>query len=308
MKYLANSPRTLLGTCLLSVALVAGCGSRSGEQKIALAGTGGAPGKAMATSTPTLSPAQQVARKKAAAQAKQRAEAQRMRAAMAIPGWARGKVLRHVPVKAGNKVFALTFDDGPWPRSTRQILRILKQHDAKATFYVVGQEVRARPKIAREIYEAGHALGNHSWSHPSRPRSPISEVTRTNAEVKRAVGVEPTSFRPPYGILARMAHEAQREGQPVLLWSADSHDWRQPGASRIASRILSQASPGGVALLHDGGGHRNQTVAALPVILRGLQARGYKLVTIPELLRHRYVAPKTSRAKKSAKKTASKHG
>jgi chitin deacetylase len=88
-----------------------------------------------------------------------------------------------------------------------------------------------------------------------------------------------------------MARQARKEVEAVLIWSADSGDWNRPGSARIARRILSQASPGGIALMHDGGGNRSQTVAALPVIIRGLKERGYRFVTIPELMQRRYIAP-----------------
>lgn len=221
-----------------------------------------------------------------------------------IPVWAQGKVLNDVPVRPGDKPFALTFDDGPWPEYTEEILQILAEHQAKATFYMVGEVVREYPKIALKVRDAGHAIGNHSWSHPSRPRDAAAQVQRTNAQIKKVVGFTPTTFRPPYGLLKNgMAKEAMKQRQAVLIWSADSGDWKKPGAQRIANRIINQATPGGVALMHDGGGTRAQTVAALPIVLRELKARGYRFVTVPELLRLRYVAP--PKPKPTPKPTAS---
>ncbi|MDF2439727.1 MAG: peptidoglycan-N-acetylglucosamine deacetylase [Abditibacteriota bacterium] len=222
-----------------------------------------------------------------------------------IPAWAQGRVLNDVPVKPGDKVFALTFDDGPWPVYTRQILRILKEHDVRATFFMVGSVVRAYPKIAREVKAAGHAIGSHSWSHASRPRNAVAEIQRTNLAL-REIGVRNTMFRPPYGLLKNgMARQALKEKQAVFIWSADSNDWRKPGARRIANSVLNQATPGGIALLHDGGGAREGTVAALPRILSKLKERGYRLVTLPELLSRRYIAPpKPRKSKKPAPKKA----
>lgn len=208
-----------------------------------------------------------------------------------IANWAQGRVLNEVPVRSGNKVFALTFDDGPWPIYTRQILRILKENNVKATFFMVGSVVREYPKIAREVVAQGHAVGSHSWSHPSRPRNAVAEIQKTNVAL-REIGVRNTMFRPPYGLLKNgMAQQALKEKQAVFIWSADSHDWKKPGARRIANAILNQATPGGIALMHDGGGAREGTVAALPIIISELKARGYKLVTVPELLKHRYIVP-----------------
>ena len=211
-----------------------------------------------------------------------------------IPQWSHGKKFSEVPVRATDKVFALTFDDGPWPEYTRQMLEILAEKDVKATFFMVGQEVSRRPEIAREVRDAGHAIGNHSWDHPSRPRDPKMQVERTDSAIEKAVGFRPTIFRPPYGIMASMARISEAEGDAVLLWSADSEDWRKPGANTIAQRIIAQAHPGGISLMHDGGGTRAQSVAALPVIIDTLRERGYRFVTVPELLRLRYVAPKAT--------------
>lgn len=219
-----------------------------------------------------------------------------------IPKWAQGKIINDVRVKPGQKVFALTFDDGPWPEYTEQVLSVLKQFKVKATFFMVGQEVQRRPEIARAVRDAGHAVGTHSWDHPIRPRSAVDQIRRTDAIIKKTLGFQPTCFRPPYGALKNgMARQAMKQKQAVLIWSADSNDWRKPGSSRIASRVINQASPGGIALLHDGGGNRPQTLAALPEIISTLQSRGYRFVTIPELLKMRYVAPRKTATKKKTK-------
>ncbi|MBV9468399.1 MAG: polysaccharide deacetylase family protein [Abitibacteriaceae bacterium] len=216
---------------------------------------------------------------------------------LSIPTWAQGAVIHKVPVRPGEKVFALTFDDGPWPEYTREVLRILAANNIKATFFMVGHEVRARPDVARAVRDAGHAIGNHSWDHPSRPRDPVGQVERTDQAIEKALGFRPTIFRPPYGLLKNgMARQAEQEKDAVLIWSADCADWKKPGAGSIASMIISQASPGGIALMHDGGGDRHQTVEALPRIINTLRERGYRFVTIPELLRMRYINPYAPKA------------
>lgn len=275
---------------LLSLAAVAGCSSTppTGMQQSVLAGVAPA---ATATPIPTPTPD----------------PLEKFRKAHRIPTWAQGKVINDVPVKPGDKPFALTFDDGPWPEYTQQILNILAQHNAKATFYMVGQMVQEYPKLAVQVRDAGHAIGNHSWSHPSRPKDPVAQIQRTNAQIKKVVGFTPTTFRPPYGLLKNgMAREAMKQKQAVLIWSADSNDWRKPSAERMARTIINQATPGGVALFHDGGGARHNTVRALPIILRELKARGYRFVTVPELLNMRYVAPPKPKAtqKQSSKSQA----
>ena len=231
-------------------------------------------------------------------------------AARDIAAWARGKEVSSVPVNPKNKVFALTFDDGPWPEYTRKILAILKANKVKATFFMVGQEVSRRPEIAREVRDAGHSIGNHSWDHPSRPRDPIAQVMRTDAIIKKELGFRPTIFRPPYGIMKNgMAGQAMKLHDPVLLWSADSEDWKKPGADKIVSNVVNYAHPGGISLMHDGGGARYQDVEALPIIISTLRSQGYRFVTIPELLKlrdanaaARETAKKTSKRKKKAKR------
>jgi chitin deacetylase len=222
---------------------------------------------------------------------------------VSIPQWARGKVVNHVPVQRREKVIALTFDDGPWPRYTKEVLQVLASRNVKATFFMVGQEVQRRPALVREVHAAGHVVGNHSWDHARKPRNPRDEVFRTDAAIKKATGVESSLFRPPYGQMKNgMAAQAMRDGQCVVIWSADSADWKHTRADSITQRILRQASPGGIVLMHDGGGNRGSTVAALPRIIDTLRKRGYRFVTVPELLTLRHLEPKKPRPKSKVKK------
>jgi chitin deacetylase len=229
-----------------------------------------------------------------------------LRRAHQLPNWAKKQILHKVHVRPGEKVFALTFDDGPWPVYTRRILRVLAENDVKATFFMVGDVVRHHAELAREVRDAGHAIGNHSWNHPSRPRNPVGQVRDTDTEIEKVLGLRPTLFRPPYGIVKNgMAAQAMREGDAVIIWSADSSDWRHRSSSQIASTIIRQASPGGIALMHDGGGNRAATAAALPTIISTLRERGYRFVTVPELLRMRYV-PLVKAKPKAKSKAATK--
>lgn len=189
-------------------------------------------------------------------------------------------------VETKQKVFALTFDDGPDPSYTPKILRILKEKKAPATFFMVGQMVRAHAPTGKLVAQAGHPIGGHSWTHPMRTKSPVMEIERTNAMLKEKLNVVPTMFRPPYGILKNgLAREASKHSEDVILWSADSSDWKRgSSAASIKNNVLRSLTPGGIALMHDGGGNRSSTVAALPGIIDGIRNRGYKLVTVPELL------------------------
>lgn len=213
-------------------------------------------------------------------------------AAQAIPSWARATVFHRVKTSTQDKCIALTFDDGPWPGSTKKILQVLEEHHAKATFFMIGGQIREYPAIARAVRDAGHAIGNHSWNHPSRPRDSKAQVEKTDRAIREVLQITPTLFRPPYGIETNgMAKWAKQAKEAVLIWSVDTADWRRPGASRIASRAVRGASPGAIILMHDGGGDRRQTVAALPEILDALEKKGYRFVTIPELLGRRKEEP-----------------
>lgn len=179
------------------------------------------------------------------------------------------------------KCVALTFDDGPGPY-TRTLLRHLAAYDAHATFFVVGQNVVARPKVVRDAVAAGHEIGNHTWSHPDltrlSPKAIRSQLARTDHAVEAATGVVPDLVRPPYGAwdkaVRRQAH------RPLVLWSVDTLDWRYRNSARVARVSLKQVRPGSVILFHD---IHPTTVKALPRVLKGLTERGYRFVTVGEL-------------------------
>jgi peptidoglycan-N-acetylglucosamine deacetylase len=182
---------------------------------------------------------------------------------------------------------ALTFDDGPWPHSTAQILAILTQRQAPATFFVVGRQVQRYPALVRQELAAEMAVGHHSYSHPQ----PFDHLppARLRAEIARGrrslppLGVHPVGFRPPGGAASpAVVAAAQQVGDPTVLWSVDPADWH-PGvtADQLVQRVLAAARPGAVVLLHDGGGNRSATVAALPAIIDGLRRLGLTLTTVP---------------------------
>jgi peptidoglycan/xylan/chitin deacetylase (PgdA/CDA1 family) len=186
---------------------------------------------------------------------------------------------------------ALTFDDGPHPCYTPQVLAILQKYGVKATFFCVGQSVAAYPDIVKEAYAAGHVIANHSWSHPNMAlfsRSRIrSELTRTSEVIEQAIGVRPIFFRPPYGAFsAQVLKQADGLGLTTVIWNIRATDWSKPGVDVIAKRILKRSVHGGIILLHDSGGDRSQTVAALPDIIVGLQQRGFTFVTLEQMMMH----------------------
>lgn len=217
----------------------------------------------------------------------QRQETERLRHDFPVPGAFRGQVIREIRLPSNRKVIALTFDDGPSEPYSNDILYILNRYNVKATFFLLGQNVRAYPERVRQMHEQGHALGNHSWSHPYAPQSPqqaAAQIENTNTWIERAAGVKAKFFRPPGGYLhTGLADYVKNKGNTVVMWSADSKDYYASPA-RIRQYVLSQASPGGIVLLHDGGGDRRRTIAALPGIIEALQQQGYTFVTLPELM------------------------
>lgn len=201
------------------------------------------------------------------------------------PSWARGSVITQLPLKPGNRSIALTFDDGPWPKTTGQVLSILRQFKIHATFFLLGPQVRTRPQLVQQELHEGHAVGNHSWTHPKATRRPKLELDATTEAIRQATGLRTMLYRPPYGILNNsLTQLALRRGMAVILWSVDVNDWKRPPVEYITKQVVLSSTPGGIILLHDGGGDRSHTVAALPGIIQNLQAQGYHFVTIPELL------------------------
>lgn len=185
---------------------------------------------------------------------------------------------------------ALTFDDGPG-QFTPQVLTVLQHYGVQATFFTIGQHVAQYPIYLQQELTGGNAVGNHTFSHPHLTTLSCAaiyqELSSAQAAVLKAAGIRPTIFRPPYGEYnADVLTAASQLGMTVVTWSAVANDWDnpQPAADEIASRILSAAQNGAIFLLHEAGGDRTNTVAALPTIITGLQARGFTLVTIPQML------------------------
>ncbi|MBR3689970.1 MAG: polysaccharide deacetylase family protein [Eggerthellaceae bacterium] len=197
----------------------------------------------------------------------------------------------------GNKVIALTFDDGPWAGTTAEVLDILAEHDVKATFFVVGNRVEGQADVVKRAYEEGHQICTHSFSHASgsgqgvnleymSPEEQVAEITQGYAAIAAAIGVEPSHvIRAPGGNYgdAEMIWRLEPYVNAEIGWNVDTQDWRKPGAEAIAERIKS-AEAGEIVLMHDGGGDRSQTVEALRIAIPYLKEQGYTFVTIDELL------------------------
>lgn len=182
---------------------------------------------------------------------------------------------------------ALTFDDGPSAAYTPHVLDILRRHNAKATFFVLGENaVRNKDILARAAAE-GHEIGSHTWSHVKLTSTAIprvhSEMERTNSVIREATGRYPAIMRPPYGAtnpnLVDMM--VQVYGMPSILWDVDTEDWKHPGVGVVVRRAVKNAKNGSIILLHD---IHASTLAAVEDVVKGLQARGFTLVTVSELI------------------------
>lgn len=216
-----------------------------------------------------------------------RAEAQ-ARFDFSIPeGVAQGGATTISRVPTAQPLVAMTFDDGPHHRLTPQLLDMLRARNIRATFYLVGRRVAMYPDLTRRIAAEGHEIGNHTWNHPRLTSlgnaALLRELDRTSAAIEGVVGHQPITMRPPYGLLSprqRALIYAERR-LPTVLWSVDPEDWRRPGSAVVANRIVSRSHTGAVILAHDIIG---ATVRAMPAALDGLTARGYRFVTVSELM------------------------
>jgi peptidoglycan/xylan/chitin deacetylase (PgdA/CDA1 family) len=202
------------------------------------------------------------------------------------------RTLRYTPVVASgsprHRDVALTFDDGP-SAYTHAILRILAREHAAATFFVVGSQLNSysaglRAEL-RSPFPVGDHTENHAWLVRLNPRGQASQIGDAAARVKATGGPFPRLFRPPYGAFnATTLRILHRLHMLLILWSVDPGDWRRPGVGAIVSNVLLNTRPGAIVLMHDGGGYRDQTVKALPAIIRGLRRRHFQLMTVPQLL------------------------
>ena len=191
---------------------------------------------------------------------------------------------------------ALTFDDGPYPPYTNEVLAVLKQYNVKASFFCVGRHVTEHPELVKQEFDAGHIVAIHSWNHVNLPSYSAAAVdvqlSATSDILKKVTGVQPGFFRPPYGAYNSVVlAQANKLGLTTFLWNDVASDWLLPGSRVISARVINAARYGSIILLHDGDGDhynqiasREQTVQALPTIITVLRARGYRFVTLNQLV------------------------
>jgi peptidoglycan/xylan/chitin deacetylase (PgdA/CDA1 family) len=182
---------------------------------------------------------------------------------------------------------AMSFDDGPSATLTPRLLDLLAARHIKATFFVIGENVAEHPEIVARAAGEGHEIGNHSWSHPNFAKmsqeNVRSQLQRTDDAIKNATGKRPTLMRPPYGSLTdrekRWIHD--EFGYQIILWDVDPYDWKRPGPAVVRNRILKETRPGSIVLSHD---IHPGTIEAMPATLDALEAKGFKFVTVSELI------------------------
>lgn len=192
------------------------------------------------------------------------------------------------------KQVALTFDDGPDPRFTGQVLDKLEAHDVPATFFVLGMRVNSNPELLTRINNLGHEVGNHTFSHPNLTDASVDqlvqEVMDTEQAVEAVIGYRPRLFRPPYGFITRPQVERLGElDNSIIGWNVDTNDWQGTPAEEVAQTVLQTTTAGSIILMHDGGdvdtaNPEIYSADALDEIIPALQGEGYTFVTVSELL------------------------
>ncbi|MBB5173275.1 polysaccharide deacetylase family protein [Texcoconibacillus texcoconensis] len=191
------------------------------------------------------------------------------------------------------KKVAITFDDGPDPRFTPGVLEKLNEHNAAATFFLMGARAEANPDLARRIVEEGHDIGNHTYWHPDLVEEGsvdtlVNEVTKTEDQIAEITGKRTSLFRPPYGFLyEKLVEELADLQYNVIGWTVDSLDWQELPVDEITSNVVDNTHPGAIILMHDGGVEEQDltnTIESLDRIIPELQEQGYEFVTVSELL------------------------
>jgi polysaccharide deacetylase family sporulation protein PdaB len=205
----------------------------------------------------------------------------------------RGDIVWEVPID--EKVIALTFDDGPDPADTPAILDLLKQYEVKATFFVIGKKANWYPELVKREVLEGHEIANHTYNHiyfnkQMTEYSIQKEILKAEQTILSITGKKPKLFRPPGGFYSEnVIRVLQKSGYKLIMWSwhQDSKDWNRPGVNKIVRSVLEKTRNGDIVLLHDYVEGKTQTIEALKQILPKLKERGYRFVTVSELLTYR---------------------
>ena len=216
-----------------------------------------------------------------------------------------GAKISYSSVNVDGPYIALTFDDGPHKTNTPRLLQMLAERHIHVTFFVVGECANDYPDLLKRELAEGHEIGNHSWSHPVLSKMSDekvrAELQKTQDAITQATGYTPKLMRPPYGAITERQKKWINDqfGYKCILWAVDPLDWKRPGSSVVAHRIISETHPGSIILAHD---IHSGTIDAVPEILDTLLAKGYKFVTVSELLAME--KPKSATVPKAAVSTS----
>ena len=198
-------------------------------------------------------------------------------------------------VNTSQKMIALTFDDGPSPTFTPQIIEILKKNNVKGTFFVIAKEAEKYPEIVRRAVYLGNEIGNHTYNHNYLNRYTEDEFRQelilAESAILKSARVKPKLFRPPGGYYnENIVKVSKKHGYKVIIWSWEQQpvDWANPGTEAIIRRVLKNVGSGNIIVFHDRGGDRRQTVQALQPVIDGLKEKGFKMVTVSEMLDNGY--------------------
>ena len=190
-------------------------------------------------------------------------------------------------VNVDGPFIAMTFDDGPHAKNTPKLLDLLAEKHIKGTFFILGENAARQPELVKRIAAEGHEIANHTWTHLNFAKSSDeairSEMQRAEKKLVELTGVKPTLMRPPYGAMSLRQRQWMREefAYKIILWDVDPLDWKEPGVSVVAQRIIAETRPGSIILSHD---IHAPTVEAMPAIFDALLAKGFKFVTVSELI------------------------
>ena len=194
-----------------------------------------------------------------------------------------------------SKHLALTYDDGPNEPHTQRLLEVLAKHDVKATFFLMGKYVQQRPDIVREVVQAGHVIGNHTFTHPNlfyrSGRQVREELLQCRQAITDAVGEHSNLFRPPFGARRPVTLRVVRQlGLVPVMWNVTGYDWSAPSVEYIEKKVTGKVRGGNVILLHDGshrafGYDRSRSVIVTDRLIAKYKAQGYAFVTVPEMMR-----------------------
>ncbi|WP_223589053.1 polysaccharide deacetylase family protein [Neobacillus bataviensis] len=193
-------------------------------------------------------------------------------------------------VPASQKVIAITFDDGPNPIYTPQVLEIFSEAGGKATFFMIGEQMSKYPELVKKVAEQGHEIGNHTYSHlrlsQLTQEECSEEIERNESLVEELAGRKPVVFRPPYFDYNHVTLSVlEQKGYPMIgALNLEAHDWEQPGVDHILAVSRDCVSNGSILLFHDGYGDRSQSIKAVRILVSELSSQGYQFVTVSSLL------------------------